>query len=395
MVDRGRVLLPLSRPPVYSGDAMEDDFSDPLFAIPEFRYAEFGGVEGRTVTGTAIRYGDVARTLTGKEQFQPGAFGDVAALDSILHWQHERARPLARTGGGGLVLTDSPEALEIAAELPETADGDDALTLIDKKILRGFSLEFHSLRERYAGDTRIIERAALPGVGLVDKPSYPMSTILEVRADGDGLRGEFRYDADSIVSDTGKVRKERIKPGAFTYALEQPDREISLVLGGHDKPLASKQAGSLILKDTPTALRFEVKRLPKTSYAGDFLSLLRAGSIAPGVIALFSRTPKTINPNADYEEEEKGNPGVFRRVINSGVLSALAILMRPPRGNPGVLQSIFGRRPKRPMRVSPFVRPRGAGGEEFIRPKQGDIVRAGRVIRKGQDVGPALRQVWI
>ena len=375
---------------------MDDIFDDPLFEIPEYRFMEFRAVEGRKISGIAIRYGDISeRPHGGKETFMAGAFGDVGALDTILHFQHERARPLARTGGGGLVLTDSPEALEIAATLPETRDADDALELVRTGVLRGFSVEFNARRERYNADTRIIEAAGLPGLGLVDKPAYPQSVVMEIRADGDGLRGQFLYDRDMTLADSGKVRKQRIKPGAFTYALEQPDREISLVIGGHDKPLASKQAGSLILKDTPTALRFEVKRLPKTSYARDFLGLLRAGSIALGVIPLFSRTPKRVNPNADYEEEEKGNPGVFRRIINSGLLSALSILMRPPRGNPGVLQSIFGRRPKRPMRVSPFVRPRGLDGEEFIKPKAGDIIRAGRVIRGGQDVGAALRQLWV
>ena len=42
-----------------------------------------------------------------REEFQAGAFGSVSALDVILNRQHDRRMPLARTGGGGLVLTDS------------------------------------------------------------------------------------------------------------------------------------------------------------------------------------------------------------------------------------------------------------------------------------------------
>ena len=336
-------------------------FYDPLFAIPEYRFAEFRAVEGRTITGVVVDYSDVSlRPGGGKERFAPGAFGDTAALDTILHFQHERARPLARTGGGGLVLTDSPERLEVAATLPETRDGDDALLLAQKGILRGFSTEFNARRERYESDTRVIEAAALPGLGLVDTPSYPQSRVMEIRADGDGLSGQFLYDRDVHISDSGKVRKQRIRPGAFKYALESPDREITLTLGDGSRQLASKQAGSLVLKDTPTALQFEVKRLPKTSYAKDFLALLRAGSVAPGVIPLFNRVPKSVTKDADFEEEEAKGSGLFRRVVNSGVLTALSILMRPPRGNPGILQSIFGRRPKKPARVSPFARPRVA-----------------------------------
>ena len=382
-------------------DEFTDEYTDSLFDVPEFRFTEFREVEGRTVYGVAVDYSDTSLRPGGmKERFQPGAFGDVAALDTILHWQHERARPLARTGGGGLLLTDSPERLEVAATLPETRDGNDALLLAQKGILRGFSTEFHARSERFERDTRIIERAALPGIGMVDIPAYPQSRILEVRADGDGLKGAFHYDRDVHISDSGKVRKQRFKPGAFDYAIEQPDREITLTLGDGSRQLASKQAGSLVLKDTPQALKFEVKQLPKTSYAKDFLALLRAGSVAPGVIPIFSRVPRSVSKDADFDEEEKGNPGVFRRVFNSALLTGLSILLRPPRGGgAGVIQSIFGRRPKRPKYVSPFARPRVSDGETLIRPKQGDVVRRTRdgyrVIRDGQDIGPALRHLWV
>ena len=379
---------------------MDDyDFDDPIFDVPEYRYVEFRAIEGRTVYGNVVVYGDITQTRMGRETFAPGAFGDVSQLDTILHMQHERARPLARTFGGGLVLTDSPERLEIAAEMPNTRDGNDALELADRRILRGFSSEFHAKRERFDGGTRIIEAATLPGVGLVDTPQYRQSLITEVRATEDGISGMLPYGKDTVISGAGKVRKQRIQPGAFKFAIDQPDREISLVIGDGSRPLASKQAGSLKLTDTPEGLRFEVKQLPKTSYARDFLALLRAGSIAPGIIPIFSRIPKDVDANADFDEPEKGNPGVFRRVINNGLLSALAILFRPPRGSHGVIQSIFGRRPKRPAR-SVYTRPRRmiggvSDGQALVKPRPGDIVRSGRVIRAGQDLGPALRDLWI
>ena len=78
---------------------------------------------------------------------------------------------------------------------------------------------------------------------------------MEIRAAGDGLTGAFFYDSDIHISDSGKVRKQRFKAGAFKYALETPDREITLTIGDGSRQLASKQAGSLILKDTPQALK--------------------------------------------------------------------------------------------------------------------------------------------
>ena len=185
-------------------DDYESEYDDPIFTIPEFRYTEFRAVEGRTIHGTVVAYGDVAQTRMGRETFAPGAFGDAASLDTILHMQHERARPIARTGGGGLVLTDSPERLEIAAEMPNTRDGDDALELVNRGVLRGFSSEFHAKGERYDGTTRIITAATLPGVGLVDSPQYRQSLITEVRATDGGISGMFEYGKDTVISGSGQ-----------------------------------------------------------------------------------------------------------------------------------------------------------------------------------------------
>ena len=55
-----------------------------------------------------------------RERFESGAFGDLATADVLLNAQHQRAVPLARTGGGGLVLLDTLMELRIDATLPET-----------------------------------------------------------------------------------------------------------------------------------------------------------------------------------------------------------------------------------------------------------------------------------
>ena len=143
----------------------------------EFRFCEVRR-EGRVLEGTAIAYGDVARVGNRGERFLPGALGaDVGELDILLNVAHDRGRVLARTQGGGLVLTDTPESLEIRAELPETAESNGVLALVGAKILRGLSLEFVALRERMEGPTRVIQSARLVAIGVVDKPAYRASTI--------------------------------------------------------------------------------------------------------------------------------------------------------------------------------------------------------------------------
>ena len=121
----------------------------------------------------------------------PGAFGDVKACDVILNRQHQRTLILARTGGGGLTLDDNERRLLVSAELPETREAQDAIVMVQRKLLRGFSLEFRAREERFENRTRIIERAELVGVSLVDTPAYSDSQVA-LRALGLANVEEFR-----------------------------------------------------------------------------------------------------------------------------------------------------------------------------------------------------------
>ena len=364
--------------------------------LAQFRYAELEH-SGRELVGTLMRYGDLStHNMSGSpERMEAGVFGDIGNSDVILNFQHDRRRPLARTGGGGLVLTDSAESLEIAATLPNTRDADDALELVREGVLRGFSSEFYTRRSRRDGNTNVIQAAHLPRVGLVDEPAYPDSLVAEIRQAGEGLAGEFLYDTDTIISASGKTRKESIAPGAFTYAVRAEDREINLILGNNERPLASKKAGSLVLKDTPKSLQFRVAALPRTSYVADFLGMLRSKTVTPGVVPFFEPTPARVarrlfsNGKAVEEQEESPGTGVFRRIVKSGLLTALSILFRPPRGNPGSV-SRLPTRLRRPSQIG-----RLGNTADAVRPRSGDIVRNGRIIRGGQDIGPVMRQRWV
>lgn len=131
--------------------------------------------DGRRLSGTAVRYGDTAEMPWGEERIEAGAFAPIG--DVILNASHDRASPLARTGGGGLELADSPEALQVRADLPATRAADDVLALVRAGVMRGLSIEFRAVAERMEGGVRIIERAALSGVAVVDTPAYPASEV--------------------------------------------------------------------------------------------------------------------------------------------------------------------------------------------------------------------------
>ena len=118
---------------------------------------------GRTLTGEAVRYGQQAADRA--ERFEAGAFAPLGPLS--LNLQHDPGIVLASTGDR-LTVTDTPRALTVRAELRDGA----ALTLLRRGGLRGMSVEFRSLAERRDGGVRVIERANLEAIGLVDSPSY-------------------------------------------------------------------------------------------------------------------------------------------------------------------------------------------------------------------------------
>ncbi len=137
------------------------------FAALEFRDS------GAVIEGVAMPYGATARILEMfDEQVEPGAF---KFEDVILNRMHLRAEPLARTGGGGLTLSDSAERLTLRAEIPDYRQ--DIRDMVARRILRGFSVEMQVTAEDWPSpDKRIIRAATLTGIGLVDRPAYGDAT---------------------------------------------------------------------------------------------------------------------------------------------------------------------------------------------------------------------------
>ena len=140
----------------------------------EFRYA---GLEvrdaGAVVEGIAMPYGTTARIMdVFDETVEPGAF---KFDDVVLNRMHVREDLLARTGGGGLVLTDSASHLALRADIPKYRE--DIRDQVARRILRGFSVEMRVTAEDWPSpDKRIIRAAEVRGIGLVDRPAYGEAT---------------------------------------------------------------------------------------------------------------------------------------------------------------------------------------------------------------------------
>jgi len=162
---------------------------------------------------------------------------------------------------------------------------------------------------------------------------------LELRAAGDGtrrLKGRFPYKKRAIIDSGGNGRrpkKEEFAPRAFSFAVDDPDREIHL-LSGHsfDKPLASKKARTLLLTDSDDALSFEAILTPdiqRTSWAADFIAAFAAGligGISPGFRVA---PPEAVDNPEETTEEDPAEGNALIRTIFAAVLFELSMVTRP------------------------------------------------------------------
>lgn len=299
-----------------------------------------------TVAGTCVRYGDTAQVVTRagvfNERVLPGAFGSIG--DVTLNLMHDRKRVVARTGGGGLTLADSKDRLALRCDLPPTTDGQDAKVMLDRGILRGLSVEMCVKDDRIlnASRTREIRSATLLGVGIVDRPAYgdsdavltrfadvPPSMTVDDREDrAKKVSGTYTYGQTETVSDKGRNRKRRVRPGAFKVSIDDPQQEITLSLGRNPQnAIASKMAGTLDLKDTAKGLIATVRRPPDTQSMRDFESQVESGMDAH-LVPLF----REIEDGGYSDIPEPGNPDVLIREYDALKLYGLALVIREPKG---------------------------------------------------------------
>ncbi|MCF3939075.1 HK97 family phage prohead protease [Gordonia tangerina] len=150
-----------------------------------FRSAPVEKVEGRTVFGLAVPYGDVidVNDFGGyRESFERGAFAKTikARGDKVkLFTGHDRQRlPIGRA----TELRESAAGLHAAFEIAATRDGDDALELVKSGTVDSFSIGFRPIASRSDGDVTVMTEVALMEVSLVGIPAYEGAAIAGVRS---------------------------------------------------------------------------------------------------------------------------------------------------------------------------------------------------------------------
>ena len=142
--------------------------------------------------------------------------------------------------------------------------------------------------------------------------------------------GTSNYGSLGTTSDRGRIRKESFGSRAFRFAIDQePDRKIDLLVG-HDfgKPIASRQAGSLVIADSAEAVMFTAT-LPEEaltpSWVLDVEKAIANGTMR-GLSPGFRVPPTSVVPNAERLIPEPGNPGVQIRMIDHAVLREFSVV---------------------------------------------------------------------
>ncbi len=237
----------------------------------EKRSVEIGNVSGRTLVGVALDYGSVATIGPGMvEKFLPGAFRPIS--DVILNSAHDRRTPLARTGAG-LTIEDTQTELRISAELPKTQAADDVLELVRAGVLRGLSIEFTAVEERLDAGVRVIERAHLSAIAVVDSPAYSSSTVearTRKREPRTWVKNGIQYGVECFCEClTAKSNRVIFAPKSLGPV---PGADVLAVVGRYSESLGSTSGKTLRLTDTPKALEVELAPDARNTAAGETLT---------------------------------------------------------------------------------------------------------------------------
>lgn len=160
---------------------------------------ETPGLEHRTLSQPVeLRSGDSGKTIGGhaavfneetniagffREVIAPGAFTDTLKTSDVrAFFDHDSGRVLGRTSAGTLSLKQDKTGLAAEIALPDTGDGRDVATLIERGDVDGMSFGFSVRSEEWSDvdsalPLRTITDVELFEVSVVSQPAYDGTSI--------------------------------------------------------------------------------------------------------------------------------------------------------------------------------------------------------------------------
>lgn len=136
-----------------------------------------------TVAGYAAVFGEVAN-IGGwfDETLARGAFTEtLKTADVRAYFDHDRGRVLGRSSAGTLRLKEDAKGLHVEIDLPDTSDGRDVATLVERGDISGMSFGFSVLRQEWDETVdpprRTILEVELREVSIVSEPAYDGTSI--------------------------------------------------------------------------------------------------------------------------------------------------------------------------------------------------------------------------
>lgn len=136
-----------------------------------------------TVAGYAAVFGETT-DIGGyfREVIARGAFAEtLQTADVLAYFDHDSGRVLGRSSAGTLRLVEDSKGLAVEIDLPDTSDGRDVRTLIERGDIKGMSFGFMVTRQEWdetgAIPTRTIKEVVLREVSIVSEPAYDGTSI--------------------------------------------------------------------------------------------------------------------------------------------------------------------------------------------------------------------------
>lgn len=181
--------------------------------------------------GVEVRADDNARTLVGYaavfnsdadiggawvERIMPGAFSGALSGDVCAFMSHDSGRVLARTKSGTLRLSEDAKGLRAEIDVPNTTDGNDLYTLVERGDISGMSIGFIVTKQEWdettEPPTRTISKVELFEVSAVAFPAYPETSLglrsLDEWRDAHKVDAEIRAEESVADGDADKTAEE-------------------------------------------------------------------------------------------------------------------------------------------------------------------------------------------